>query len=367
MSGTEATRAALGERISYAQVWEDPEVLLSALQIVPGDRVLSICSAGDNAFALAAAGAHVVAIDLSAPQLALAELKLQAAVHLDLAQFRSFLGLEGLGQRVHLYHGLREHLSPMTREWWDGHEAEIRTGLLNCGRFEHYLRTFRTKALPLVHRRKTVEALLSPKSLDAQQHFFEKHWNTRRWRALFRLFFSQFVMARSGRSPAQFAQVDGPVSAEFMRRAEHVLTKIPIATNPFVQWIMRGEYPDMEQAHPYLSEAGHGLLRAAAGRIEFVHADLVSHLSSQQAGTYQAYNLSNVPEYLSEEEHEALLEAVIAAASPGARLAYWNLLVPRHRPASLAGRLQRHPERAAALLRADRAFVYGGFQLETVS
>jgi len=367
MSGTEATRAALGERISYAQVWEDPAVLLKALQPVPGERVLSVCSAGDNAFALAAAGAHVTAIDLSAPQLALAELKLTAAVHLELARFHSVLGLGGSGQRVHLYHGLRPHLSDHARDWWDAHEADIRTGLLGCGRFEQYLATFRTKALPLVHRQKTIDALLAPKSLQAQQAFFEDRWDTRRWRGLFRLFFSQFVMSRTGRSSAQFAHVQGPVADEFLRRAAHVLTGIPIATNPFVQWIMRGAYPDLEQAHPYLSAAGHAALRAAAGRIEFVHKDLVSHLAGLPAGTYQAYNLSNVPEYLSESEHEALLGAVVGAASPGARVAYWNLLVPRHRPESLADRLQRHPETAAELLKGDRAFVYGGFQLETVA
>ena len=366
MSGTEATREALGERISYAQVWEDPEVLLRALKVVPGERVLSICSAGDNAFALAAAGAHVTAIDLSKPQLALAELKLAAAVQFDIDRFRSFLGLDGVGQRVHLYHELRPQLSDSTRAWWDAHELEIRTGLLNCGRFERYLESFRTRALPVVHRRKTIDALLEPKSLAEQRSFYEQHWDTRRWRGLFRLFFSQFVMSRMGRSPAQFAHVQGPVSAEFLRRAAHVLTDIDIQTNPFVQWIMRGHYPDLEAAHPYLSERGHKALRAAASRIEFVHADLIGHLADQPKGTYQAFNLSNVPEYLGEAEHEALLCAVVGASAPGARLAYWNLLVPRHRPESMKDRLDRHTAEAGMLLDGDRAFVYGGFQLETV-
>jgi len=367
MSGTEATRAAMGDRVSYAQVWEDPAILLQALAVQPGDRVLSVCSAGDNAFALAAAGARVTAIDLSAPQLALAELKLVAAVHLDLERFRSFLGLTGVGQRVQLYHEIRDHLSERARTWWDAHEADIRTGVLRCGRFERYLETFRTRALPLVHSRDRVRAMLEQSDPALQRKFFEKTWDTWRWRGLFRIFFSRFVMARSGRSQAQFAQVDGPVSSAFLARAAHVLTDIPIRTNFFVQWIMGGSYPDLEQAHPYLSAAGHLALREAAERVEFVHADLVSHLQEQPAETYQAYNLSNVPEYLSADEHQALLEAVLMASSKGARLAYWNLLVPRCRPEALADRLDRHPEQAKALLHADRAFVYGGFQLETVS
>ena len=101
MSGTEDTRAALGDKISYAQSWEDPAVLLSALNVGPSDDVLSICASGDNSFALAIAGARsVTAIDLSAPQIALARLKLAAAKVLDVARFRSFLGVGDIGQRV---------------------------------------------------------------------------------------------------------------------------------------------------------------------------------------------------------------------------------------------------------------------------
>ena len=85
-----------------------------------------------------------------------------------------------------------------------------------------------------------------------------------------------------------------------------------------------------------------------------------------EPGTYSAFNYSNVFEYLSAEQHERILELTLRAARPGARVAYWNLLVPRQRPASLAERLVPDPSRAAELLRQDRAFVYGGFQLETV-
>ena len=158
MSGTDATRAALGERISYAQCWEDPRMLQEALDVGPQDDVLSICSAGDNAFALAIAGARTVTcIDLSAPQIALAKLKLVAAEKFDLERFRSFLGVGPIGQRVFLYHELRPFLDESTRLWWDSHEAWIRSGLLNCGKFERYLSTFRTRVLPLVHRRKIVD------------------------------------------------------------------------------------------------------------------------------------------------------------------------------------------------------------------
>lgn len=367
MSGTEATREALGERISYAQSWEDPRILQAGLRVGSEDDVLSICASGDNSFALAIAGARsVTAIDLSAPQIALAKLKLVAATQFDLERFRSFLGVDQMGQRVFLYHELRPHLDEATRDFWDEREVWIRTGLTACGKFEGYLSLFREKMLPLVHRRKTIDAFLACETLEEQHAFFHKRWDSWRWRALFRIFFSRAVMARRGRSRAQFAHVEGSVSDSFLERTEHVMTALPIDDNPFLQWILTGTVSDLNRGQPYFSEEGHRKLKAAADRIRFVHEDLLAHFKSSPPGTYSAFNLSDVPEYLSEEETEALLRAVVGCARPGARVAYWNLLVPRCRPDSMKDVLERDTALGAKLIREDRAFVYGAFQVETV-
>ncbi|MEL6346128.1 MAG: DUF3419 family protein [Myxococcota bacterium] len=359
--------SVLEQRLSYAQVWEDPAVLSDALQISPDDDVLSICSAGDNSFALAIDGARsVTALDLSPPQLALAELKLLAVQRLPVDGVYTLLGLNEFGRRVFTYHQLRDGLSEDARRFWDANEALIREGLLQSGRFEQYLRIFRQRVVPFIHRRATVDALLSLETLDDQQRFYQRRWDSIRWRGAFRVFFSRTVMARLGRSERHFQYVDGPVSRAFLDRAAHALTEIPIQSNFFVQWMLTGRFRDMEQAHPYLSTKGSAKLRAAAVRIQFVRDDLESFLASCPPGRFSAFNYSNLFEYLSAEQHARILSLTARAARPGARIAYWNLLVPRSRPESLADRIDVHPERSAALLRRDRAFVYGGFQLETV-
>ena len=109
--------------------------------------------------------------------------------------------------------------------------------------FEQYLGLFRTRILPLIHRRKTVNALLTLDDLDAQRQFYAKRWNNLRWQGLFRVFFSQRVMAARGRSPEQFAHVEGPVSAAILGRAKHALTEIPVKSNPYLNWILSGHYP----------------------------------------------------------------------------------------------------------------------------
>ena len=72
------------DRIRYASVWEDADVLCEALEPrAAGGRLLSIASAGDNALALLTLDpAEVVAVDLNPAQLACLELRIVAIRHL---------------------------------------------------------------------------------------------------------------------------------------------------------------------------------------------------------------------------------------------------------------------------------------------
>ena len=67
---------------------------------------------------------------------------------------------------------------------------------------------------------------------------------------------------------------------------------------------------------------------------------------------------------MSPENTRGLLEKIIDASSPGARLAYWNMLAPRSRPEALADRLK--PLDADAWFARDRAFFYSRFVVEEV-
>jgi len=358
--------APLAARLNYAQCWEDVRLLIEGFAVGPGDDVLSVASAGDNSIALALAGARsVTAVDLSLPQIALTELKL-AARHLSLDDTRVLFGLESSGGRLPRYHRLREHLTEPSRRWWDEHLDLVERGILRSGRFERYLALFRTRVLPLVHRRSRVEAWFDLPDLAAQQRYYEDVWDNLRWRLLFRLFFSRRVMEARGRSPEQFAHVQGPVSLAFLERARRMFTTLPLRDNGYVQWMLLGRWVCREAVPEWITPAGHARLDEAAARITLVHASLQEHLTGAGVGAYSAFNLSDVFEYLSERQSADLFSALLPTARRGARLAYWNLLVPRERPLALADRVRPLREEASELGARDRAFVYGAFRLEEV-
>jgi S-adenosylmethionine-diacylglycerol 3-amino-3-carboxypropyl transferase len=75
--------ARMFEGLVYAQIWEDPEVDLAALELGPTSRVVTIASGGCNAMSyLVADPARVQAVDLNPAHVALLKLKLAAARHL---------------------------------------------------------------------------------------------------------------------------------------------------------------------------------------------------------------------------------------------------------------------------------------------
>lgn len=79
-----------------------------------------------------------------------------------------------------------------------------------------------------------------------------------------------------------------------------------------------------------------------------------------------AFNLSDIFEYMSPAVHETAYRSVLDCARPSARIAYWNMMVPRGATASLADRITADRALGAKLRPIDKAFFYSDFVLEMV-
>jgi S-adenosylmethionine-diacylglycerol 3-amino-3-carboxypropyl transferase len=355
-------RAAF-DGLRYANCWEDADVLIRALAPVAGARCLSIASAGDNGFSLLARGAaRVIAVDLSPAQLALVALKCSAFRRLDHHQLLAFLGVRPAENRRVVYGALRPQLDPAARAFWDAHGAQIDAGVIHAGRLEAYFRVFRRFVLPLVHRRAVIEALLAPRSRDQRARFYGEAWNTWRWRVVCRAFFSRPVMGRLGRDPEFFRHTRGPVAARILDRARHALTALSPGDNPYLRYILTGAFGD---ALPdYLRPDLHDAVRQGLDRLELRLGPVESVLAALPSRSIDAFNLSDVAEYMDVDAYHRLLERIRRVAAPGARLAYWNLLAARRRPAAMADWLEERDEEASRLHGEARAFFYQGLVLE---
>jgi len=317
-------------KVRYGQCWEDAGILCEALKAHEGRRCLSIGSAGDNSFALLAAGAsHVTAVEMNPAQIACIELRKDAYLTLDYPNF-------------------------------------LKSVTASRGKFENYFEIFRTRVLPLAHSKMRVSKLLKPRDREARESFYNETWNTWRWRAIFKVFFSRFMMGRLGRDPAFFDYVSGSVADRILERARYALVELDPSTNPYLHWILTGSYG--KNLPLALREESFLKIRKALleNRFSIVEGSIEECLSGQEQ-RYDAFNLSDIFEYMSEDSTESLLRKIILGSNKGARLAYWNMLAPRSRPESLANQLASCDAEADRLFKKDQAFFYSKFLVEEVT
>ncbi len=351
--------------IRYAQAWEDADVMLAGLDVRPGDVCVSIASAGDNTLALLTKNpSRVIALDLSAAQLACLELRVAAYRTLTHGELLELVGSRPSGRRPALYARCRPAMSVRARAFWDGRPLDIRHGIGGAGKFERYLALFRRSVLPLVHRRATVMELLHPKTADARRRFYDTQWNTWRWRALFRVFFSRAVMARLGRDPECFRYVTTSVADAVLERTRHALTELDPSANPYVHWILTGTHG--ESLPCALRPEHFETIRANLDRLEWYRVSVEEFMERAHGRQFDRFNLSDVFEYMSLGHYQQLLTAIHRSSRAGARLVYWNMLVPRRRPDHLVERLRSLDDLAGELHASDRAFFYSAVRVEEV-
>ena len=362
---SEAAARADFSAIRYAQVWEDADILLAGLDVQRGDVCLSIASAGDNALALLTAHpARVIAVDVSPAQLACLALRVAAYKTLRHGELLELVGSRPSARRTGLYDRCRPALDDVARQFWDGRRADIERGIGSLGKFERYFSLFRSRVLPLVHRRRTVLELLKHRDADARRQFYDATWDTARWRLMFRLFFSRFVMGRLGRDPEFFRYVEGDVGQAILRRTRHALRELDPSDNPYVHWILSGTHGT---ALPLALRAEHfDTIRDHIDRVEWRQQSVEDFLAETPGMTIDRFNLSDIFEYVSRDHYHRMLEGILRRSRTGGRLAYWNMLAARRRPETLSHALRPLDDLAARLHLQDRAFFYSAFRVEEV-
>ena len=366
---TEVAARADFSGIRYAQCWEDADVLVDGLDVQPGDVCLSICSAGDNTLALLTRDpSRVIAVDLSPAQLACLKLRIAGYRALEHGEFLELIGSRPSARRSQLYRRCRDAggLDQAARTFWDAHPQAIEQGIGAHGKFESYFRIFRRRVLPWVHSRSRVDALLAPKGAEQRRAFYDRVWDTIRWRTMFRVFFSRRVMATLGRDPEFFKYVEGSVGERILARCRHALRELDPGENPYIHWILRETHGT---ALPLALRAEHfETIRTRVDRVQAHLGSIESWLDQDDGATrFDRFNLSDIFEYMSEASTETLLRRLVGVSNPGARLLYWNMLAPRSRPESMSALLTPLGDLGGQLLAKDKAFFYSRVIVEQVS
>jgi len=355
---------ARSDRLFFAQVHEDPCLEIEALAPAAGDRIVAVSSGGCTALSLLAAHAgQVVAVDLNTTQNHLVELKLAAVLRLGGPLAVGFLGgaWAPAASRLATYDGLRGDLSSPARAHWDIHRADIARGVIHTGASERFLALVGRVIKALIHPDRRIRRLLTCRTLAEQRAFYDREWNTWRWRALFAVLLNRWAFNRS-HDPSFFRHVQNPsFSRHFLLLAEHALTEVPVAENYFLHIALTGAYATGGALPPYLTAAGAATLAAGADRLTLVDGSYTDYLRTQPDESVTGFVMSNICEWLPPEGVERLFAEVARTAVPGAPVCFrnfvgWTDVPPRWRDVIVEDR-----ERGQEMSRRDRSLVQRRF------
>jgi S-adenosylmethionine-diacylglycerol 3-amino-3-carboxypropyl transferase len=328
--------------LMFAQVREDPSVDVAAIRPAERRHVLAVTSGGCTALAMLGAGAHrVTAVDSNPIQNDLADLVAAALTVLDHADMLRFIGgtPAPASERQRLYLHVRPLLTADARRQWDSHRRMIARGVVHAGLTERAAALLVLAVRHIVQRPATIEALLCAADPVAQREVFDQRWNTRRWRLLFRVALNRFTCRPLYRT--FFDNVDADRFPDVFRSGvEHALRDVPAAENWYLHDLFEGAFrPDA--LPPHLHGSAQDNVRANRDGLRLVDGSLSALLHALPDGDVDGFSLSNVGEWLTPHEFEALLREVVRVAARGATVVFRHF-IPRDDPvpAALAGVLR---------------------------
>ena len=364
MQSSEIAGKARFDHIRYAQLWEDADVLTAGLGACAGGTLVSICAGGDNALAMLTLDpAKVVVVDLSPAQIACLRLRIGAFQSLTHPEFLELMGARPSDRRRALLDRALAGLDADTRTFWQAMAPDVALyGAGGVGKFERYFRIFRTRLLPWVHSRRTIDDIFVARAPAARQVFLDTRFNTWRWRLLLNVFFSRFMMGRMGRDKAFFDHVEGSPAQHVARRIRHAAVTCDPAENPYLHWIMTGTHG---AALPMTWRAEHfETIRSRLDRLDIRPGSLEAFVATGERA--DGFNLSDIFEYMSPDMFGRVYGTILNASAPGARLVYWNMMAPRRVPPAFAPRIDTLTDVETRLKAIDKAFFYSDFVVEQV-
>ena len=357
--------------VAHSNVWEDPELDRVALKVKPGQSVISITSGGCNSLCLLLEDpGRVVSIDANPAQLAVIEYKRAAIMELEYEDFLESIGTPfyrkpspNTGEhRISLYERIKKHMPEYAVNFWDQNRNLIRQGIFMCGKVELFFAFYR-KVLGFLYDYELVEDLFRCSGVDAQREMYKK-FRKKRWHFLNSMLLNKYVLSIV-KGAHSFAQVDdNDLAGNLNRKIDKAMASFFNPDNFFMSLMLLGGHYSRTAMSPYLLEENFPKMKRNIGILEIYKGILTDVLNHYGKESFDALNMSNIFEWMTNETFNGVIRELIDLARPDARTCWrYTLAKPGLLDAENSKILVSEPELAKSLFDIDRSFIYEGFHV----
>jgi len=372
--------ASLFKGLVYPQIWEDPEIDLEALAIMPESRVVAIASGGCNVLSyLIADPAQITALDLSRAHIALNRLKLAAAQHLPSSEaFYRFFGDADEAANVAAYwRFLAPRLDVETRAYWERRGFGLRRRRISAFSRNIYRYGALGRCIGFAHMLCKLYGIdpsdvLRARSLDEQRRYFDNVLAPLFDKRLIRWLTSQKISLYGlGIPVSQYHALagDSPMTEVLRQRVERLACGFSLDDNYFAWQAFGRSYADggTGPLPPYLRAQNFDAIRARAERVQVIRRTFTEHLKICADGSLDRYVLLDAQDWMSDADLNALWREITRTARTGARVIFRTAAEPSLLPGrvedAILSRWDYRTEESLAWTQRDRSAIYGGFHL----
>ena len=175
---------------------------------------------------------------------------------------------------------------------------------------------------------------------------------------IFRVFFGIKVMGSLGRDKSFYENLEdkSDVGGDIKKRFEFGISHSENLSNPYLSYILRGNFT--KTALPlYLRKENLALIRERLSKIQLIHGSLLDITEREQ---FDFFNLSDIFEYMNEEDFLKNIDKLEKISRAGARFAIWNMQNKRYLPDENFCFLE---EESKSLFKKNQSYFYRDFSV----
>ena len=321
---------------------DDPRSELRALELKPGDRVLCIASAGEVPLELlvnSESSITIDAVDIASPQLMLTNLKFKTALVLETEEAARFLGYlpSNKQARERSFHQIKADLLEQEIFFWENNPKIFEHGPIHLGRYETYIARFSPLGRLLLGGKRKIRGLFECESIEEQERYFDEELRSGLLKILFKLMFHQRLYKNQGIAEQGLIYMgEQNIGIKFYNTFRDFCTHTPVRENWMLQFVLFNRVLFEDASPSYLLAEGRKRLIDESNRLKFIKESYTKILENSEVATYNKFALSNVSDWLSEEDFTELMNLIVNKAGSDAR----GLIRYIHSSGSVQGDLQ---------------------------